>query len=85
MSENADRIESIFAAAVALPVDQRDNFLDAECANSPPLRQQIDALLQAHDKANHLLDRPAGGINQTGIHTSQIQHPGELIAGRSSS
>ena len=32
MPETADRIESLFAAAVAMPPEERDAYLERECA-----------------------------------------------------
>lgn len=83
MAEIHDRTESVFAAAVAMPVTaERNALLDRECANNPGLRGRIEALLRAHDQAGHLLDRPVpGGWDQTVIGMPSEQ-PGALIAGR---
>ena len=35
MPETADRTESLFAAAVALPPDERDAYLERECGGDP--------------------------------------------------
>ena len=58
MSESHDRTESIFAAAVALPAAaERAAFLATACAGDAVLQARIEALLRAHDRAGHLLDR----------------------------
>lgn len=35
MPETADRIESLFAAALALPPGEREAYLERECCRSP--------------------------------------------------
>ena len=67
MTETPDRTESIFAAAVALATAaERAAYLDQACAGDAALRGHVEALLRAHDRAGHLLDRPVpGGPEQT--------------------
>jgi serine/threonine protein kinase/tetratricopeptide (TPR) repeat protein len=83
MSETSDRTESIFAAAVALAnADERAAYLEQACAGDAALRGHVEALLRAHARAGHLLDRPVpGGPERTGAYTPSVQ-PGTVIAGR---
>jgi len=83
ISETADRTESIFAAAVALAtVVERAAYLDQACAGDAALRGRVEALLRAHERAEHLLDRPArGGPTVTEAYIPKEQ-PGTVIAGR---
>lgn len=79
----SDRTESLFAAAVELSADRRAVFLDRECSGDENLRQQLEALLKAHDRANHLLDQPLpkpAGLAATSDHSSELV--GTIIAGR---
>jgi len=76
MNETRDRIEEVFAAAVELPAEARIAFLDQACAGDSATRARVEALLQAHDRAGHLLDRPAVTVPDTG------ERPGAIIAGR---
>ena len=39
MPETADRTESLFAAAVALPPEERGAYLERECSGDPALRR----------------------------------------------
>jgi tetratricopeptide (TPR) repeat protein len=83
MAETADRTESLFAAAVALAPEERGAFLERECAGDPALREQVLALLRAHDRAGHVIDRPINGDrDQTAGYVSTSEHPGTIIAGR---
>ncbi len=83
MTETHDRTESFFAAAVALAtVAERAAYLDQVCAGDAELRGRVEALLRAHERAGHLLDRPVpGGPDQTGAYVPR-ELPGAVIAGR---
>ncbi len=50
--------EQIFGDAIALPIEKRDAFLDQQCAGDRKLRQRLDVLLAAHEKADGILDLP---------------------------
>jgi serine/threonine protein kinase/tetratricopeptide (TPR) repeat protein len=84
MTESPDLTESVFAAAVALADPaERAAYLDQACANNPALRARIDALLRAHDRAGHLLDRPAAVSGEsTAAYISTGEQAGTIIAGR---
>ena len=66
MADDAGRIESLFAAAAALPDDDaRTKFLDDVCADDPGLRADLERLLHAHARSRHWLDEPAAsGLEQ---------------------
>ena len=83
MTETPDRTESVFAAAVALATaEERAAYLDRACAGDTALRGHVEALLRAHERAGHLLDRPIpGGPEPTGDYLPREQ-PGTVIAGR---
>ncbi len=83
MPETADRIESLFAAAVALPPEERGAYLERECAGDPALRDRVLALLTAHDRAGHVIDRPVDGDpDQTAGYAPASEQRGTIIAGR---
>ncbi|MGI9516438.1 MAG: protein kinase domain-containing protein [Pirellulaceae bacterium] len=48
--------ESIFNAAIEMPADQRDGFLDDACKGDQKLRERLAALVQAHEKPTQFLD-----------------------------
>ncbi len=60
MPPETDKIKAVFLAALdkAAPAE-RAAFLDEACAEDAALRQRVEALLQAHDQTDRLLDRPA--------------------------
>jgi eukaryotic-like serine/threonine-protein kinase len=83
MPETADRTESLFAAAVALPPAERDAYLDRECSGDPAVRERLAALLRAHDRAGHVIDRPVNGDpDRTAGYVPTTEQPGTIIAGR---
>lgn len=60
MSEHRQRIESLFHAAQAITEPgQREAFLTAECGTDQGLREEVQALLVAADKAGSFLNQPA--------------------------
>ena len=83
MPETPDRTESIFAAAVALASGaERAAYLDQACVGDGAFRAHVEALLRAHERAGHLLDRPQpGATEQTGAYIPNEQ-TGAVIAGR---
>jgi serine/threonine protein kinase len=60
MPPTTDKIKAIFLAALdKATLAERAAFLDELCGADATLRQRVEALLQAHDQPDHLLDRPA--------------------------
>jgi hypothetical protein len=86
MNESDDRMESIFAAAVALvSTEERAAYLDQACAGDATLRRQIEGMLKAHEQAGHFLDRPAPKPEpspETVDHVPAGEQVGTVIAGR---
>ncbi len=83
MPETADRTESLFAVAAVLPPQERESFLERECSGDAALRDRLLALLRAHDRAGHVIDRPVNGDpEQTAGYAPASEQPGTIIAGR---
>ena len=83
MPETAERIESLFAAASALPPEERGAYLERECSAEPAVLDRLLALLRAHDRADQVIDRPAiDDPDQTAGYASTSEQPGTIIAGR---
>jgi serine/threonine-protein kinase len=53
-----EQVESLFAAALDKPADERLTFLDAACGADRALREQVEAMLKADSDAEGVLDRP---------------------------
>jgi serine/threonine protein kinase len=60
MPVDANKVKVVFLAAIdkATP-GERATYLDEACAGDAVLRQRLEALLQVHDRPDHLLDQPA--------------------------
>jgi serine/threonine protein kinase/tetratricopeptide (TPR) repeat protein len=65
--DHAHEIESL---------DERKAYLDEVCANSPEVRQKVEALLQAYEEAgSNFLNRPAVSLGFTGPHVPGSDAP----------
>lgn len=72
----------IFAAAIKLSGDARHAFLDAACGQDVQQREQIEALLKAHEESGGLLPKRSDPrLDQTHVVLRQAE-PGVVIAGR---
>lgn len=54
-----DRLEALFDAALDVPVERRQAWLDEACAADAELRAEIESLLRSHDRAQGFLGRSA--------------------------
>ena len=60
MPKAVHKVKAIFLDAVdAATLGERVALLDRECAEDPALREELDALLRAHERPDPLLDHPA--------------------------
>jgi eukaryotic-like serine/threonine-protein kinase len=59
MHANAERVETVFTAAVAKAnAGERETYLDGACGDDPGLRERVEALLASHDPADGFLRHP---------------------------
>jgi hypothetical protein len=52
------RVKDVFSAASALDEPQRAAYLDKACADDAELRAEVASLLDAHNHADAIVDRP---------------------------
>lgn len=67
MNENADdRLERIFAEAIALDRSERERFVAGACGGDDALLEQVMSLLASFDRAGDagFMDRPTGGLDE---------------------
>ena len=62
------RVKDVFSAASALDEPQRDGYLDEACAGDAELRAEVASLLDAHNHADAIVDRPAAAY----VHSSAL-------------
>jgi non-specific serine/threonine protein kinase/serine/threonine-protein kinase len=80
MTHGSDRVESLFAAAAGLSPQDRGAYLERECADDLVLRERVDDLLRAHDRAEHLLDQPAVAVGgPTAGYVQATERPGTIV------
>src|SRR5262245_58138858 len=80
MPDSPERTESIFFGAAALAsAEERAAYLNEACGGDAALREEVEALLRAHERVGHMLDRVVpGGNEQTGAYIPS-EEPGALI------
>src|SRR5437588_904173 len=60
---NPSREEALFTLAVEKTAAERAAFLDRECSGDAELRQRVEALLGAHEKAGEFLKEPPAAVS----------------------
>ena len=59
--EKWERIAALFQRALALPRDERAEFLREQCGDDESVRAEVASLVEAHAEAEGFLDRPVPG------------------------
>jgi WD40 repeat protein/serine/threonine protein kinase len=82
MNATIKNAKEIFIAAVQLPAEQQDAFLDQACAGDPDLRRRVSDLLRAHQEIGSFLDQPAAPGPLTGpyIPVPEDAEPADPVA-----
>lgn len=57
--DRMQRIESLYSETLALPIGERNAFLDRACGGDGELRREIESLLAYQEQAETYMDRPA--------------------------
>ena len=73
------RLQAIFAAAADLSRDERDHYLDRECANDPTLRLQVESLLLSLDGAGTRIGNAVGNAAAEACGTEEAFPPGSWL------
>jgi serine/threonine protein kinase/WD40 repeat protein len=63
MSEQPNREVVVLNAALELRPTERAAYVDQACAGDAALRKQVEALLQAHERAEGFLEAPPAGLD----------------------
>jgi serine/threonine protein kinase/Flp pilus assembly protein TadD len=82
MNATIKNAKEIFIAAVKLPTEQQDAFLEQVCAGDQDLRQRVSDLLRAHQEIGSFLDKPAapGPVTGAYIPAPEDAEPADLVA-----
>ncbi len=80
MTADPNRLEAIFAAALARPsLPERAAYLEEACAGDLELRRRLEALLEAHDRAGSFLEKPPADGVTTDLPEPVAEGPGTRI------
>jgi serine/threonine protein kinase len=85
MNKTRNRVRSIFLHAVEnIPPEQWEAYLDEVCADDPDLRSRVNALLEADQRADSLLDGPeptdpAEPLAFGALAVAPVEGPGSVI------
>ena len=78
MTTNTPGIDSIFLAAVELPVEERPDYLEKACGNDAELRAHVERLLGAQSQVDTFLESPAPELGAA-MDQPMIEQPGTEI------
>ncbi len=78
MTTNTPRIDSIFLAAVELPVEERPDYLEKACGHDAELRARVERLLGAQSQVDTFLESPAPELGAA-VDQPMIEQPGTEI------
>src|SRR6185295_18592578 len=73
---------AILNAALELPAEQRAAYLERTCAGDAWLREQVEALLLANERAENFLEAPPAGNDfrrYADAHPMRAEKPGDRI------
>ena len=88
MNDAEHHLMTVFSAALDCgSADERQAYLDLACAGDPALRQRVEALLRAHERAGGFLGPPgpeetAAGEPSAESSTAAAPEAGTIVAGR---
>jgi len=78
--ERWQQIERVFEQALALPEQERETFLNRVCHGDNELRREAESLLESHDHANELLERPSLFLPDEALAGRRVMlEPGQII------
>src|SRR5438093_11539655 len=72
---NPSREEALFALALEKPTAERAAFLDRECSGAAQLRQRVENLLQAHERAGQFVNEPPAAVSAKSSVTTTASTP----------
>jgi serine/threonine protein kinase/Tfp pilus assembly protein PilF len=79
MNANAPTAKDLFVAALRLPAEQWNDYLDRACNGDEATRRRVHDLLHAHRDAGSFLDSPAPGLLETFAQPAVADGPGKSI------
>ena len=78
--ENWPQIKELFHLALELAPQERGAYLDSACAGNKSLQQEIQTLLELHEKTGEFIDAPAYQVFADMLANAEEFKPGEKLA-----
>jgi serine/threonine protein kinase len=82
MNVTADQMREIFLAALRLPAEQRDAYLQEVCPGVADLRERIKRLLRAHEELGSIVDAGESPTSSPTDSPAVAEQSGVVLAGR---
>src|SRR5215471_17916207 len=79
MSQSCQREEAVFEAALELPAAQRAVYLEQACGGDAALRQRVEVLLGAFERAGGFMNHPAAPVCTGRSSPPAAEKPGDRI------
>ena len=76
------RVDDLLQSALALPSDQRDEFLGRACAGDSELKLEVLSLLLSYHEIGDFLETPAINIAAQAIAHTPTQELGDSVLGQ---
>src|SRR5512132_1103991 len=79
--ERWQQLDNLFHSALQREPAERASFLDEACAGDESLREQLEALVAAHQRAGSFIERPAMEVEARGLAVDQGNKEESLATG----
>jgi tetratricopeptide (TPR) repeat protein/TolB-like protein len=80
--ERWKQVDELLQSVLALPSNQRDEFLHRACAGNDEVEQEVRSLVQAHDKVGGFLETPAINIAARAMARSDSPKQNDSMVGQ---
>src|SRR5271170_759353 len=80
--ERWKRLETLFAAALELPREERAQFIAGQSMDDSEMRKELEKLLEAHDAETGSLDKPIFDLHSLESPREQTFADGTVLLGR---
>ncbi|HKX83968.1 MAG TPA: protein kinase, partial [Pyrinomonadaceae bacterium] len=74
-----EAINEVFLSAIDLDPDSRKTFLDQACGENATIRQEVESLIAAHDRAGDFIRNSPSGISLPSNHSPEHLDPGSVL------
>src|SRR4029453_9786682 len=80
--EHWQQLDELFHTVLACKPTERAAFLDSACVGDEELRQQVEALLAAHEKGGRFIEEPAMEVEVRALANDKRESPTTFMVGK---